>query len=361
MNYSQTTSAKSHRAFFLGNILVSVGILIVTTGGSWDISNHLLNKPETFFAPPHFVLYSGVMVALFGAALVMLKMSVREIKSENNLSIKLVQIGIALLLGAGPFDFVWHSSFGLDGLLSPPHLVLICGMALSSIGAFLSIAKNSAAFVGNSYPAKNALTVLSIIPMWLSVTGLFFSFSLPFSQTDYFDFNPNPVFGAVFATIAFPFLISLMLCMAYLVSGRKFGFISTAGATLIIINMTTSIVPNHWLHPTIPFYLLAIIPIVLCDLVLLMSKNKMRVYFAAGIFGMLGYFIYYPLITHVYNKIDTNQIVSASITSKIYFEMVLSVYPFLVIPCIVMGLVGTWVCHRIIHSIKPDGVSLQLS
>ncbi len=347
--------------FFLGNILVSIGILIVTTGGSWDISNHLLNKPETFFAPPHFVLYSGVAVALSGATLVMLKKSAMQIKSENRISIRLVQIGIGLLLGAGPFDFAWHSSFGLDGLLSPPHLVLICGMALSSIGAFLSIAKNSAFFIRKSYVIKNILTVLSIIPVWLSVTGLFFSFSLPFSETDYFDFNPNPVFGAIFATIAFPFLISMMLYMAYLVNDKKFGFISTTGATLIIINMMTSIVPNHWLHITIPFYLSIIVPIILCDLALMLSKSKMRTYLAAGVFGMLGYFVYYPLITHIYNKIDTNQIVSASITSKIYFDMILSVFPLIVAPCIVMGLVGAWACHKMIPSIMRQGISSQLS
>lgn len=336
--------------FFLGNILVSTGILIVTTGGSWDISNHLLNKPETFFAPPHFVLYSGVMIALSGAILVM-KKSIEKIKSENNISIKLVQIGIVLLIGAGPFDFLWHSKFGLDGLLSPPHLVLIFGMTLSSIGSFLSIIKHSS-LVHNSYPVQNILTILSIIPIWLSVTGLFFSFSLPFSKTDYFDFNPNPVFGAIFATLAFPFLISIMLIMAYLVNDKKFGFISTTGAALIMINMTTSIIPNPWLHPTIPFYLFTIIPIILCDLILKLSANKLRLYFISGIFGMLGYFIYYPLITHVYNKIDTNQIVSASMTSKIYFEMIPSVFPLIVIPCIVMGLIGSLVCLRIASSIK---------
>jgi hypothetical protein len=149
--------------------------------------------------------------------------------------------------------------------------------------------------------------------------------------------------------------------MAYLVNERKFGFISTTGATLIVINMMTSIVPNHWLHQTVPFYLLTIVPIVLCDLVLTISKNKMRTYLAAGIFGMLGYFMYYPLITHIYNKIDTNQIVSASMTPKIYFEMVLSVYPLIAVPCIVMGLVGAWACHRMIHSIKRQEISSQLS
>lgn len=356
LNYSQNESvSKNNRMFFLGNILVSLGILVVTTGGSWDISNHLLNRPETFFSTPHFVLYSGVMIALSGAALVMLKRS-DDLKTQNRISIRLVQIGIALLLGAGPFDFLWHSNFGLDGLLSPPHLALICGMVFSSVGAFLSIAKNLAS---SSYLAKHILTVLSILPMWLSVTGLFFSFSLPFSRTDYFDFNPNPVFGVIFATIAFPFLISMMLSMAYRVNDRKFGFVSITGAALIVINMATSIIPNPWLHPTIPFYLFTIVPIILCDVMLKISANKMRVYFTAGVFGMLGYFVYYPLITHVYNKIDTNQIVSASMTAKIYFDMIPSVFPLVVIPCMVMGVIGTIVCHRaIVYVLRP--VSSQL-
>jgi len=357
MSYPKTDSAeKNHRLFFLGNVLVSLGILVVTTGGSWDISNHLLNRPETFFSTPHFVLYSGVMIALSGAILVILKGSIEKIKAENRIPIKLVQIGIALLLGAGPFDFLWHSNFGLDGLLSPPHLVLICGMVFSSVGAFLSTMRNLA----GQYVTKNILTVLSIIPVWLSVTGLFFSFSLPFSRTDYFDFNPNPVFGAIFATIAFPFLTSMMLSAAYLANDKKFGFISATGAALVLINMATSIIPNPWLHPTIPFYLFTILPMILCDLVLWLSANKMRTYFAAGIFGMLGYFVYYPLITHVYNKIDTNQIVSASMTSKIYFEMIPSVFPLVVIPCIVMGMVGLLASNRAVRFIGRP-VSSQLS
>ena len=230
-------------------------------------------------------------------------------------------------------------------------------MVFSSVGSFLSIVKHLA---GNSYLAKQVLTVLSILPMWLSVTGLFFSFSLPFSKTDYFDFNPNPVFGAIFATVAFPFLISMMLSMAYLANDRKFGFISITGAALILINMATSIIPNPWLHQTIPFYLSTIIPIILCDVILKISANKMRTYLTAGIFGIIGYFVYYPLITHVYNKIDTNQIVSASVTARIYFDMIPSVFPLVVIPCAVMGVIGYTVCRRTIRSIVRP-VSSQLS
>jgi hypothetical protein len=40
-------------------IIVSLGILLTASSGSWDITNHLLNRPETFFSPPHAGLYSG--------------------------------------------------------------------------------------------------------------------------------------------------------------------------------------------------------------------------------------------------------------------------------------------------------------
>ena len=49
-----------------------------------------------------------------------------------------------MLISAGPLDFAWHTAFGLDGLLSPPHAVLTMGMVLCSIGAFLGlISKNN--------------------------------------------------------------------------------------------------------------------------------------------------------------------------------------------------------------------------
>ncbi len=53
--------------FLVGCILVSAGILVAESGGSWDITNHLLNKPETFFSPPHVILYSGIALSLVGA------------------------------------------------------------------------------------------------------------------------------------------------------------------------------------------------------------------------------------------------------------------------------------------------------
>ena len=61
--------SNSEIIFLFGSILTSLGILLVTVGGSWDITNHLLSKPETFFSPPHALMYSGVAISLVGVVL----------------------------------------------------------------------------------------------------------------------------------------------------------------------------------------------------------------------------------------------------------------------------------------------------
>ena len=54
-------------------------------------------------------------------------------KPRLPLSIKLIIAGVAMLLGAGPFDFAWHSAFGLDGRSSPSHITLTMGLVSSIV------------------------------------------------------------------------------------------------------------------------------------------------------------------------------------------------------------------------------------
>src|ERR687886_1246006 len=126
----------SNLKFIIGCILVSSGIMLAASGGSFDITNHLLNKPETFFSPPHAILYGGIASATLGSVvmLVSLRSSINH-GSILKTPVKLASIGISMLLAAGPFDFAWHSAFGLDGLLSPPHFILVMGMLINSSGA----------------------------------------------------------------------------------------------------------------------------------------------------------------------------------------------------------------------------------
>ena len=366
---------KAKRNPITGYILVSLGVLLSASSGSWDITNHLLNRPETFFSPPHAGLYLGVAIVFSGSI-----MMLRCYHSSSNISnnghryinklihlpspMKLVIIGAIMLVSAGPFDFAWHSAFGLDGLLSPSHSVLTIGMAISSIGALLGMlsSNNDQNNDKKSHAVSPILIIIGITPVWIIVSGLIHMVSLPFSDTEYFKFNPDPTLAAVIATLAFPFIVSFILFSSFELSvrGRRtkgmFGILSITGATFIIINLSTAILTNEHLYPTIPFYILNIIPIVVVDIILSklsIPKTKIVNYIAGAILGSTFLMLYYPLITHTYNEVSLNpQTVWPSLTSSIYFQMIGQIYPLIVIPAMTTGILGTIISTKLIHQHK---------
>jgi hypothetical protein len=309
---------------------------------------------------------------------------------------KLVIIGVMMLVSAGPFDFAWHSAFGLDGLLSPSHSVLTIGMALSSIGALLGMLssnnndhhnnsdndddnnnnksrkfnpsiRTSSSFsivdsMNNnkkSHAVSPILIVIGIIPVWITVSGLIHMVSLPFSNTEHFNFNPDPTLAAIIATLAFPFLVSFILFSSFRLYVRNrrtrgmFGILSITGTTFIIINLTTAILPNEYLIATIPFYILNIIPIVAVDIILSklsIPKTKIVNYVVGAILGSTFFMLYYPLITHTFNEVLLNpQTVWPSLTSSIYFKMIGEIYPLIVIPAMATGILGTIISSKLIQ------------
>jgi hypothetical protein len=358
--------------FIVGCSLVSIGIFISATGGSWDITNHLLNKPETFFSPPHALLYSGVGLAIFGTVIVhRASRSLSSFEGKINLSAKLTFVGISMLIVAGPIDFAWHSSFGLDGLLSPPHIVLLSGMIVSSVGAMLGFifyvgmqkTYNDKSNIDTTQFAKLKtrrhgapmilLIVIGLLPIWMTLSGLISMFSLPFSKTQYFNFNPDPFAAAFLASVAYPFIVSFVLCCSFYLL-KKFGVLSIIGACYLIINVITVIMPNESLIPTIPFYSLNMLPILASDILLSFSNNKpYSVLLSGAILGSCFFMIQYPLITHVYNEVFTKAaFVWPSLTSSIYFGMITKIYPFLIAPASGMGLVGATFARKVTNTYR---------
>ena len=335
----------SQRIFLIGSVLASFGILLVTVGGSWDITNHLLNKPETFFSPPHALMYSGVAIALFGAAFSFFAYKKMDVtKFVFRLPLRLTFFGVFLLVGAGPFDFVWHSNFGLDGLLSPPHLTLIAGMLFCSLGGIFGIAR----FLKfNEYnKILNYLLVLGILPVWLAGSGIISSLSLPFSNTDYFEFNPEPSFAFVVATLAYPFLISLICITSARLSLFRPGMISIVGGLFLLIYGFTAIIPNFALMESVEFYSLNIIPFVIADLIASYRKTKLSLFVSGGVLGSVFYMVYYPYVMYTYNELLLGKLVSPSMIYHTYFELMPQVIQFTIIPSLIMGIVAVVISLR---------------
>jgi hypothetical protein len=375
-------------------LIISLGILLTASSGSWDITNHLLNRPETFFSPPHAGLYSGVVLVLFGSLMTYRyhrqSGKISDIKTKKSLPtyLRLVIVGIVMLISAGPLDFAWHTAFGLDGLLSPPHAVLTMGLVLCSIGAFLGLIRknnyygrmrtktnimtndDNYSIVGLKNISRNDTTtrtkrsllyiIIAITAIWITVSGIIHMVSLPFSDTDYFKFNPNPLLAGLIATLCFPFLVSFILFTSWEIT-KKFGMLSASGMVFIFINLVTTILPNENLVPMIPFYLLNVIPIILIDVllslpalgisspILLSQTRKKIVKMLAGIvLGLTFFMLYFPLITHTYNEVSMNpQPVWPSVTASIYFEMIDEMFPLLVVSSMAAGILGVIVSSKL--------------
>ena len=333
------------RKLFAGYVLVSLGMLLAAAGGSWDITNHLLNKPETFFAPPHAVLYSGVASAVVGTALVFSASKSGAAAGKMIWPMKLVIAGVVMLISAAPVDFGWHSAFGLDGLLSPPHFVLVSGMVVGSAGALAGLSQSTKR-------VPSVLIIIAILPIWLAASGMIDMFSLPFSETEHFNFNPHPTLGVVVATLAFPFLISACLICSSALAGKRFGVLSMAGAAFIVIGVLTSIIPNSALTSTIPFYISSIIPIVAADALLAFSRSRFSLYAAGSIVSLAFFMLYYPLITYTYNDVFESKVVWPSLIAQIYFEMIQDALPLVAIPTAAMGILGALLIDRLVRKKK---------
>ena len=330
---------KSKFIFLIGSVFTSFGILLVTVGGSWDITNHLLSKPESFFSPPHALMYSGVAISLIGVVLSFIGWkNLKKFKDSYFLSLKIKLIGIGLLTGAGPLDFIWHSYFGLDGLLSPPHFTLIIGMFLCSIGGMIGISRYLK--FNNSQSLTKYLLILAVIPVWLSASGIISSLSLPFSSTDFFQFNPEPTIAFIIASMAYPFLISLSLTLIFRLSNYQFGMMSILGGLFLLIYSSTAIVPNFAMFDTIQFYSLNLIPFVISDIFLKINRSKISGFFVGGLLGSVFYMTYYPYVMYTYNEILLGKLVSPSLIYFVYFELIQTVLLYTLIPAILMGILA---------------------
>jgi hypothetical protein len=250
-----------------------------------------------------------------------------------------------MLISAAPVDFGWHSAFGLDGLLSPPHFVLVSGMIVGSAGALAGLAQSAKRL-------PSVLIVIAILPIWLGASGMIDMFSLPFSESEYFNFNPHPTLGVAVATLAFPFLISACLIGSSALAGKRFGVLSMAGGAFIIIGVLTSIIPNSALTPTIPFYISSIIPIVAADVLLAFSRSRFSLYAAGTIVSLAFFMLYYPLITYTYNEVFESKVVWPSMIAQIYFEMIQNVFPLVAIPTAAMGILGALLIDRLARNKK---------
>lgn len=111
------------------DILVIIGTLLGVCGTYWDIKWHIDYGRDTFWIPPHLMVYAGVALVFVCAAVAL--WNARRVKNkivEKRLQWAILAIlaSVSLQILAAPIDDLWHRIFGLDVTVwSPPHLLLL--------------------------------------------------------------------------------------------------------------------------------------------------------------------------------------------------------------------------------------------
>ena len=112
---------------------------------------------------------------------------------------------------------------------------------------------------------------LSIILVILS--GFIYFFSLPFSETQFYNYNPDPLIAFLIYSFGFPFLLSSFF-IRILKNYPDFDeMILLVGSFYVIIMLLTQIVSNPFLFGYSWYYILNIIPFVI---IYLINKKQVK-------------------------------------------------------------------------------------
>ena len=321
-------------------IIALFATILQTWGGSWDITSHQLGEPETFFTPPHGVLYSGVGIGLIASILAGVFI-LRNKKSPNQsylFGLKLIIIGTVFQLIAGPGDYYWHELFGTDGLLSPTHLTLITGILIQTVGVVIGLAR--------LVPTKSKLVKPSLVfafgVLWFIVIGFIFQFVLPISTGDTLDLDPDPYVAAIIAAGAMPFFSGIIFWTSAK-SLKKFGGASMVTSVFVILNVTSNVIPAEFLWSYLPWFTIPIVLGILSDAIISekIKIKKRGENIAGAIIGSVFLVYSMPLIGMAYIQFYIFTGVSGYDLLPEFAETLLMILGIMTIPGAVMGWLST--------------------
>jgi len=178
--------------------IISVVLFIAVLALVWDAGWHISVGRDTFWEPPHIMLYSAVLTAIV-AGLFGLYVTARNIW-------RYLVILLFLLPLSAPFDELWHRLFGVENLSSPlalwspPHVLLILSL-IGSLALLLRLVS-----IKETLIARYFLGSL----IFASILGLSFLLVVPFLPT-----GPYELFGFFGAGIVAFVLVFILLIAQY--------------------------------------------------------------------------------------------------------------------------------------------------
>lgn len=136
--------------------VIGLCVIMLLLGTSWDIKWHVAVGRDSFWIPPHLMLYAGVALAglAAGAGVLAETWHTRRVGprvSPDTIPIGVLRgpiglitsgVGVATMLAAAPFDDLWHRRYGVDvSIWSPPHMTGVAGAWLIALGGLIGAAQ----------------------------------------------------------------------------------------------------------------------------------------------------------------------------------------------------------------------------
>jgi hypothetical protein len=150
-----------------------LAVCLVTLGGQVDVSWHRSIGRDSFWTPPHTMVYACGVISGFTCAWLILATTfgTRPDLRENSVNLFglraplgafLTAWGGLTMLYSAPVDNWWHNAYGLDvRVASPPHILLLSGTAGVGLGALLLAVAHMNRTLGLSFPSAAGLSFRS--------------------------------------------------------------------------------------------------------------------------------------------------------------------------------------------------------
>jgi hypothetical protein len=306
------------------------------TGAYWDVTYHALNEVDNFFQPAHLVIYSSLfLVFLIGLVITII----------NPRNFLFVVIPACQLL-SGYFDLLWHSNFGFDSFLSPPHVILSFIPILYSLIIFKHFQKLPLSTTNaNKDYLKSGGQIISLGVLWLSITFLLLMFSIPSIKSPDTSFHIIP---PQFVSLIISFIVMPILSISIIYYGSVKNNINPVYiAGIFVFSLTIStIIANSSITFTFPYLLLGtIFP------AFLYNKNK---FVGFVLFGGLWMFTYVPYSFKVILYSLTGVIVELKHTLFLSSNYLIPYYPLTIAAGIYAALLVYYITkkHPLLFSIN---------
>ena len=140
-------------------------------GGTWDAGWHVTFLRETFWTPPHLLLYSATAGSMLLGLLAV--WNARVHRQAVPLGLALVALGAFVVIEAAPLDELWHRTFGKDvDVWSFPHLVALAGGMAISIGAVMAVDFDRRRYSGSTLGHRLVMALFVAVLLWATMFAL---------------------------------------------------------------------------------------------------------------------------------------------------------------------------------------------